>query len=459
MSDDVVQLLRQVRLLHPWMGPACLGAVMAVAALVWVTRTRHLPWRRQLAAPLSGAGIGAACWVAVDCLWRPFADGVGATVWLWVGLTATVVVQVLLGGDADADRARVHAHRRRLVRAAGSGGSITATVAAACLAVNALFAAYPSAAAVLGLGVQTTPLESLAAAASLPRHPERGPGVLEETWRAPADMPEEGAVVTAAIPAGDQSGTNGFQPRDAYIYLPPAYLTAQRPALPVLVLLTGQPGSPADWFELGGLKDSLDAYAAAHAGLAPVVVVADMLGSPYRNPLCADTVRGGRVATYLEQDVPAWIRSHLQVDDDAAHWAIGGLSNGGTCALQAVSRSPQVYPTFLAMSAEEHPTLGSEQRTIEVGFGGDRAAYAANDPLSLLAAAPAGRYADVAGVLSVGTGDDRYAQVVPTVADAAMRAGMTVTEREYPGGHTWAVWSVALRDQLDWLGQRLGITG
>ena len=52
-----------------------------------------------------------------------------------------------------------------------------------------------------------------------------------------------------------------------------------------------------------------------------------------------------------------------------------------------------------------------------------------------------------------------YAQVVPTVADAAMRAGMTVTEREYPGGHTWAVWSVALRDQLDWLGQRLGITG
>ncbi|RAX24190.1 MULTISPECIES: alpha/beta hydrolase family protein [unclassified Actinomyces] len=458
MTDGVVQLLRQVRLLHPWMGAACLAVVAAVAAALWFTRTRHLPWRRQLAAPLAGAGTGAACWLVVDCLWRPFADGVGGTVWLWVALTATVVVQVLLGGDAAADRARVRERKRRMVRAAGSGVSITATVAAACLAVNAFFAAYPSAAAVLGMGVATTPLASLPAAAALPRHPERGQGALEDTWQAPAAMPQTGAVVTATIPAGDQSGTDGFTPRDAYIYLPPAYLTPQRPALPVLVLLTGQPGSPSDWFELGGLKDSLDAYAAAHAGLAPVVVVADLLGSPYRNPLCADTVRGGKVATYLERDVPAWIRAHLQVDDDAAHWAIGGLSNGGTCALQAVTRSPQVYPTFLAMSAEEHPTLGSEQRTIDVGFDGDRAAYEANDPLSLLAAAPAGSYAGVAGVLSVGTGDDRYAQVVPTVADAAMRAGMSVTEREYPGGHTWAVWSAALRDQLDWLGQRLALT-
>ena len=111
-------------------------------------------------------------------------------------------------------------------------------------------------------------------------------------------MPAHGEVVTAEIPAGDQSGTRGFKPRDAVIYLPPAYLTEQRPALPVVVALTGQPGSPSDWYELGALKDTLDAYAEAHDGLAPVVVVADLLGSPYRNPLCSDTVRGGRVATF-----------------------------------------------------------------------------------------------------------------------------------------------------------------
>ena len=270
-------------------------------------------------------------------------------------------------------------------------------------------------------------------------------------------MPARGQAVTADIPAGDQSGTKGFTPRGAFIYLPPAYLGSQRPALPVLVLLTGQPGSPSDWFELGNLKDTMDAYAADHHGLAPVVVVADLLGSPYTNPLCSDTEAGGKVATYLEKDVPAWIRANLQVDDDPAHWAVAGLSNGGTCAMQVVTRSPGVYRTFLAISAEEHPTLGSVERTISQGFGGDRAAYEANDPLSLMSTAPPGRYDGIAGIVSVGRQDTSYRGAVPVLAEAATRAGMTVSTRQYDGAHTWAVWGPALADQLDWLGGRLGI--
>ena len=44
------------------------------------------------------------------------------------------------------------------------------------------------------------------------------------------------------------------------------------------------------------------------------------------------------------------------------------------------------------------------------------------------------------------------------LAEAATKAGMTVTTRQYDGGHTWAVWRQALADQVDWLGGRLGIT-
>ena len=458
MTDALSEALRSVRLIQPWMGGACLAAVVLIAGALWWTRTRHLPWRRQVAAPLAGLTLSLVGWCAVDVVWRPVADGMGPVVWVWLGLTGAVVVQVLLGGSARADHDRVHDWKRRLVRAVGSGASIAATVAAALLAVNAFFAAFPPLAAVFGMGVATTPLAALPAAAAHPRAPQRGGEALSSTWSAPADMPSRGEVVTATIPAGDQSGTRGFRPRDALIYLPPAYLTEQRPALPVVVALTGQPGSPSDWYELGGLKDTMDAYAAAHDGLAPVVVVADLLGSPYRNPLCSDTVRGGRVATYLERDVPAWIRDNLQVDPDPAHWAVAGLSNGGTCALQVVSRSPQVYPTFLAMSAEEHPSLGSEERTVEVGFDGDRAAYEANDPLSIMAAAPAGRYAGVEGIVSVGRDDEEYAPVAPVLADAATQAGMSVSQRDYAGRHTWATWSVAMADQMEWLGRRLGIT-
>lgn len=475
MVEAIATVTRHVRLLSPWVPWACLGALVLVVALLWWTRTRHLPPLRQAAVPAAALAVTAVAWLIVEVIWHPVAEGAGIAVWAWTGGVVLVACQILLGGDpaAGADpamgadpatgagpataRERARARHPRLARMAGSGTGLAAALAAALLAINAFFGAYPSLAAVLGLGVPTTPLDSLPAAAPLPRAPERGAGPLLANWTAPSDLPAEGAVVTATVPAGDQSGTRGFKPRQAFLYLPPAYLTAQRPALPVLVLMAGQPGSPRDWFEIGRLKETMDAYAAAHGGLAPVVVVVDPLGSPYRNPLCSDTPRGGRAATYLQQDVPTWITTHLQVDPDRSHWAIAGLSNGGTCALQVVTRAPETYRVFLAMSPEEHPTLGGEQRTIDRGFGGDRAAYEANDPLSLMAAAPPGRYDGIAGLISIGAQDEEYASAVPALVNGARDAGIEVDTRQYEGGHGWAVWSAALADEVDWLGERLGL--
>lgn len=475
MVEAIAAVTRHVRLLGPWTSWVCLGVLAVVVALLWWTRTRHLPPLRQAAVPAAALAVTAVAWLIVEVIWHPVAEGAGTAVWAWTGGVVLVACQILLGGgpaagadpamggdsatgaDSAAARERARARHPRLARMAGSGTGLAAALAAALLAINAFFGAYPSLAAVLGLGVPTTPLDSLPAAAPLPRAPERGAGPLLANWTAPSDLPAQGAVVTATVPAGDQSGTRGFKPRQAFLYLPPAYLTAQRPALPVLVLMAGQPGSPRDWFEIGRLKETMDAYAAAHAGLAPVVVVVDPLGSPYRNPLCSDTPRGGRAATYLQQDVPTWITTHLQVDPDRSHWAIAGLSNGGTCALQVVTRAPESYRTFLAMSPEEHPTLGGEQRTIDRGFGGDRAAYEANDPLSLMAAAPPGRYDGVAGLISIGAQDEEYASAVPALVNGARGAGIEVDTRQYEGGHGWAVWSAALADEVDWLGERLGL--
>lgn len=191
-----------------------------------------------------------------------------------------------------------------------------------------------------------------------------------------------------------------------------------------------------------------------HEGLAPVVVIPDPLGNAAANPLCSDA-HLGRVATYLQSDVPAWITRNLQVDPDRSRWAIAGLSNGGTCALQVVTRDPTGFPTFLDLSGELHPSLGSEEQTIAQGFGGDRAAYEANDPLTLL-----GRntYPGVAGVFSAGTDDSVYLPDAQQLEAAARTAGMITELRTYPGGHAWNVWSRALADQMDWLGDRLGLT-
>ena len=181
MTDALSEALRSVRLIQPWMGGACLAVVVLIAGALWGTRTRHLPRRRQVAAPLAGLTLSLVGWCAVDVVWRPVADGLGPVVWVWLGLTGAVVVQVLLGGSARADHDRVHDWKRRLVRAVGSGASIAATVAAALLAVNAFFAAFPSLAAVFGMGVATTPLAALPAAAAHPRAPQRGGEALSST--------------------------------------------------------------------------------------------------------------------------------------------------------------------------------------------------------------------------------------------------------------------------------------
>jgi len=264
-------------------------------------------------------------------------------------------------------------------------------------------------------------------------------------------MPQAGVVTQVDIP-----GTgSGFVARPALVYLPPSYLTSPRAQLPVLVLMAGQPGSPQDWVDAGMLAARMDAYAAVHDGLAPVVVVVDHLGAPLSNPLCMDS-RLGQVATYLAVDVPAWIRATLQVDRDPAAWAIGGLSSGGTCSLQMAVNAPQVYPTFVAISGESEPTLGDRASTVAAAFGGDAASFTAVNPLDVLTTR---RFPGTAGFLVAGQQDPQYLPQARQLLGACRAAGMDVQLQILPGGHTWQVWGPGLTAALPWLGTRLGLTG
>jgi signal transduction histidine kinase len=74
------------------------------------------------------------------------------------------------------------------------------------------------------------------------------------------------------------------------------------------------------------------------------------------------------------------------VNPNTATWAIGGVSNGGTCSLQMAVTAPDVYRTFLDISGEAEPTLGGHADTVAATFGGDEAAFAAVNPLDVLAA-------------------------------------------------------------------------
>jgi S-formylglutathione hydrolase FrmB len=188
-------------------------------------------------------------------------------------------------------------------------------------------------------------------------------------------------------------------------------------------------------FTAGRIAATMDRVAAANGGIAPIVVAADQLAGPDRNPLCVDSPLGNS-ATYLLKDVPAWIKSHLRVSSDPAAWSIVGYSQGATCAVQFASGHPEQFGSALASSSELGPTLGDEKSTVDQAFGGSASRYHAAQPASLMAAhAP---YANSLLVLGVGQNDAKYTAFAKALAADAEAAGMKTELLISPGtAHDW----------------------
>ncbi len=301
---------------------------------------------------------------------------------------------------------------------------------------------------------------------------------LIESWRPPAGMPSAGVVSTVSI-----VGTvSHFTARPARVYRPPAAGTRRPPRLPVLLLLPGVPGPPAsgvaptpgapfpggplpgppgsgrwgpdspdDWIA-AGLAGVLDEWAGRHAGLAPVVVVADPFGADLGNPVCADS-RLGNAASYLTRDVPAWVAAHLTVRDGP--WAVGGYAAGGTCAVQLALRDPDRYRSFLDLAGQDRPSIdGSVATTVQRAFDGDLAGYARIDPASLVTAR---RYPQLSAFLAAGRDDVPYNDQTRKMWAICQQGAIPTQFYSVSGGHDWTAWLTGLRLSLDWLGARLGL--
>lgn len=395
-------------------------------------------WTRRVPAAAAGGLLLTLC---VALLTRGVDGNIGPVVTVALIWTAVVLVG---SGLAILRRGR------RSTRALAFT-MVATTVVCGAVQVDSALGEYPTVASMfgdplpdqVGAGPALTDTPELAAA--------RGELPLTQSWHPPADLPAAGQVVEVSIP-----GTvSGFSAGAAWIYLPPAYATRPRAELPVLILMAGDPGEPRDWFDEGGVAATMDAYAAAHGGLAPVVVVPDWLGTTGDNPLCVDSAAAGDDWTYLTVDVRNWVLDSLQVDPDPRGWAVGGLSAGGTCALQMATRDPADYPTVLAFSAQAHPLLEDGEDTVETLFGGDQNAYDAIDPMAILTST---RFPAGAGFFAAGEDDEIYGPQTRTVYAAAEAAGMDVQYAALPGGHEFGVWSAALALAAPWLGSRLRIT-
>lgn len=258
-----------------------------------------------------------------------------------------------------------------------------------------------------------------------------------------SDIPAHGEVSKVNIPAT----TSHFEARQALVYLPPAALVTakHKPALPVILMMSGQPGSPGRVFAAGGIQTMMDDYAQHHGGLAPIVIAADQLGDDSHNTLCVDSPVYGKALTYLTKDVVDWVKTNLPAARQAQDWAIAGFSQGGTCSLQIGANHPDLFGTIIPTGSELKPTNGSESSMISRFFYGDRTAYEKQIPINAIR-----NHAPSNQTLVIGAGerDRESVRNVELIAPVAQQEGMHVTAVESLGNaHDWH----AVRDTL-WYG-------
>lgn len=275
---------------------------------------------------------------------------------------------------------------------------------------------------------------------------------LYRTWKAPADMPKSGRVGEVEIP-----GTiSHFHARDAMVYLPPAALVKNAPALPVVILMSGQPASPSSVIDAGHVPGTLNALAAKDHGLAPIVVVPDQLGASENNPMCVDSPLGNS-ATYLLRDVPNWIHEHLNVERGRLAWTVGGFSQGATCSIQFATAHPTMFGSFIDVSGQEYPTLDSDQQAIAEGFHGSTQAFDAAKPASIMARH--GRYTDLDAVFAVGQFDQKYGANTKVMSALASHYGIEVTRYISAGSaHDWTTATNGFARGFEVLYPRMGLS-
>ncbi|MEV7772660.1 alpha/beta hydrolase-fold protein [Kitasatospora sp. NPDC086791] len=395
-------------------------------------------WRVRLPAALfTAAALSLLLDVVVDGWWHPFPEGTPEYVTWWIAVA-------LLGFCLAGYRFRRLTWRRRGI-ALGLSGLVLLMAASE---INIGFGQFPSGRVMLAPWLtKTDGLVPAKVGQTVTVPPEK---VLDEVWRPPADLPTKGTVSVVSIP-GLRSG---FKARDAYVYLPPAYQANPRPLLPVVVMLTGQPGEPGDWVLRGQLNERMDDFAAQHGGLAPIVVMPDQLGSTWANTLCLDS-KIAKMQTYLASDVPFWIHQNLQTATGRKSWAVGGASMGGTCALQLGVNAPDVYGTVLDMSGQEEPTLGTREDTVKAAYDGDGKKFDAVDPLQVMARK---KFPDTNVALLVGETDAEFKPQMEKVYQAVQGAGMKAKFELMPGGHGWVVFRPGIVQQVPWLARQTGLT-
>jgi len=292
--------------------------------------------------------------------------------------------------------------------------------------------------------------------------------------------PPHGTVVPVAIP----SDGSHFKHRGELVYLPPEWFaTSPPPPLPTVMMIGGQFNTPADWTRAGNAVKTIDDFAAAHGGKAPVFVFVDSGGAFNNDTECVNGVRGN-AADHLTKDVVPYMVSAFGVSPLRSNWGVAGWSMGGTCAVDLTVMHPDMFSAFVDVAGDFFPNAGNKAQTIARLFGGNADAWAAFDPSTVITRH--GPYHDVAGWFAISSDGPPTARRDITLTDsgairlagreaAANPANQTAAAYSLcalgrangidcavvpqPGRHDWPFADRVFAAALPWLAGALGTPG
>jgi S-formylglutathione hydrolase FrmB len=415
-------------------------AIAGILSAILISRPRKRTrpwWRHVIVSIVLGAAIGGtAIWIVGDVL-NEFDVPPTWVDRIWTGV---MVAGVCLG----VVNLVFAPWGRKIVAVIG----IAAIVVAGGLAINRDVGEYQT----LGQAIGTDQSGPLDLPKPLNATDTTFDPALYTTWHAPKIMPRRGRVGSVRIPAT----LSHFKARNALVYLPPAALVASAPPLPVIIMMSGQPGSPTSVMTSGRVPAILNAFARKNHGLAPIVVVPDQLGAASANPMCVNGPLGNS-ETYLLDDVPNWIRSHLHVASSRLAWAVGGFSQGATCSIQFATAHPDLFGSFIDVSGQQYPTLTTDDEAIQAGFDGSAKAFEAAKPATAMREHEP--YPNTVALFAAGQNDAKYRHDMVVMSDLAQKAGIQVTRYISPGSaHDWTTASNGFAAGFALLYPRLGLS-
>jgi S-formylglutathione hydrolase FrmB len=432
--------------MHGWIPITAqvLAGLLLIAAIGWRNRRWRLVWLPW--ATLVGVALAvAAYWYIASQGMSDQTNPAPYALWIWIGLSG-VAAGVLIAGWRGA----------RWWRRGVSTLAVPLCLLCSALAVN-LWVGYFPTVQIAWNQLTAGPL------------PDQTDPVTVTAMQKRHAIPAKGTIVPVDIPYT----ASGFKHRGELVYLPPVwYATDPPPPLPTVMMVGGEFNTPGDWLRAGNAVKTIDDFAAAHGGNAPVFVFVDPGGAFNNDTECVNGARGN-AADHLTKDVVPFMVSHYGVSPSRANWGVVGWSMGGTCAVDLAVMHPDMFSAFEDIAGDLTPNSGNKAQTIARLFGGNAAAYAAFDPMTVMTRH--GRYAGVSGWFAI-NGTAQSSPPRPVVVNAAANpndqtaaanslcatgsaVGVECAVVTQPGKHDWPFAARAFVAALPWMASQLGTPG